>query len=70
VSIVSSFCVLLTAGRHGAEKNSSGARAADLPIVGQTLMIQVLMGTIVRDGDVMRLGRSRCVQVRQAVRLD
>ena len=37
VSIVSSFCVLLTTERHGSEKNLSGARAADLPIVGQTL---------------------------------
>ena len=42
----------------------------ELLIVGQIFSIQVLMGTIVRDGDVMRSGRSRCVQVRQAVRLD
>lgn len=60
VSIARSFCRLLSAERHGAEQNRSGARAAEAfaPAgCGAKRTIQVLMCTMVRDGDVMRLGR-------------
>ena len=36
----------------------------ELLIVGQIFSIQVLMGTIVRDGDVMWLGSGHYVQVK------